>query len=148
MNKKNILSPTVIVVLLILVVTVISGGIGYKLGKKTSFPRSKELMMASGGRGQIQNKNEPNAGTGAGKMQGVEKRHTEGDILSINENTVTIKTADGSNKIVLLLDKTVYSLSSALDKENISIGQKVNIVGDINADGSISASELRLIENN
>ena len=150
MNKKNILSPTVIVLLVMLIVAAVSSGIGYKLGNKMSLRGSKEAMMASGVRGEIQgeakgqNQTKPNAG----QMQGTEKRHTEGDISSIDNNTVTVKMADGSSKIVLLLDKTVYSLSSALDKAELSVGQKVNVVGDVNTDGSVSASELRLIENN
>lgn len=139
------------IILIMLVIAVICGGVGYKVGDKMSqVKRIAQFagMRQQGGQGSGQGLRD---GSGQGKMgggmmQGQGRRHTEGEILSVDDKGVTVKLADGSSKIVLFSDKTTYALSTTAEKSKVVVGQKVDIVGDPNTDGSVSASEVRIVQ--
>lgn len=69
---------------------------------------------------------------------------TEGDIISIDEKSITVKLLDGSTKIIFLGDTTTYSNISDSKKEDLKIGIKVAVFGSSNTDGSLTAQRIQL----
>ena len=145
MDKKIKSNHVAIMAVVILVVAVVCGGVGYKVGSFGKPFGSAQGMLRTRGGGMMQGQG-PSAGSEQARQAGQGRRHTEGEILSIDDKGVTVKLADGSSKIVLFSDSTTYALSSAVDKSKVVVGQKVDIVGDPNTDGSVSASEVRIVQ--
>jgi hypothetical protein len=69
---------------------------------------------------------------------------TFGDILSMDSTSLTIKLPDGSSRIVLFSDKTTYNKTAPVEKSELKVGEKVNVFGTPNADGSVTAQSIQL----
>ncbi len=67
-----------------------------------------------------------------------------GQIIEVSDNSVTIKMADGSSKIILLSDKTTISQTTAGSKTDLKTGETVAVFGTSNSDGSITAQNVQL----
>ncbi len=67
-----------------------------------------------------------------------------GEIISKDEKSITVKLQDGSSKIVLFSDSTLISKSESASKEDLKEGEKVFVVGTANSDGSINAQDIQL----
>lgn len=71
-------------------------------------------------------------------------RPVMGEIVTTDETSITVKTQDGSSKIILLSEMTTYSTSSAVTKKDLTVGAKVGIFGKENTDGSVTAQTVQL----
>lgn len=71
-------------------------------------------------------------------------RPINGEILSADEDSVTVKTLDGGSRIVLYTEKTTINKASVGEKSDIKSGEKVMIIGTENADGSMTAQSIQL----
>lgn len=71
-------------------------------------------------------------------------RPINGEIVSIDEDSLTIKTQDGGSKIVLFSDKMTIHKAATAEKSDMKNGEKVMIIGTENADGSLSAQSIQL----
>lgn len=71
-------------------------------------------------------------------------RPVNGEVLSTDEDSVTVKTMDGGSKIVLYTEKTTVNKASAAAKSDIKTGDKVMIIGTENTDGSMTAQNIQL----
>ena len=67
-----------------------------------------------------------------------------GEIISQDENSITVKIQDGSTKIVILGDSTTYSKTQRIEKSELSTGNQVRVFGSANSDGSITAQNVQL----
>jgi hypothetical protein len=67
-----------------------------------------------------------------------------GEIISQDENSITIKIQDGSTKIVILGDSTTYSKTQSIEKSELSMGKQVRVFGSANSDGSITAQNVQI----
>src|SRR4030042_1137164 len=67
-----------------------------------------------------------------------------GEVLTKDEQSLTIKTADGSSKIVFFSDSTQVSkmIEGAID--DLEIGKQITINGKENSDGSYTAQTIQL----
>lgn len=141
MDKKVKTNHVAVMALVMFVIAVVCSGVGYKIGGKISqVKRFAQFGQMGQKDGQM-----PRLRQGFGGQVGQGRRHTEGEILSVDDKGVTVKLADGSSKIVLFSDKTTFATSSTIDKSKIVVGGKVDIVGDPNTDGSVSAASVQLI---
>lgn len=77
-----------------------------------------------------------------GQRQGI--RPVNGEIISVDDKSITVKLADNSSKIVLLTDNTVINKSSPGSKEDLKVGEKVAAFGTENSDGSVTAQSIQL----
>lgn len=134
----------ILVVILMLVVGGGSFGIGYKVAqgknKLSAFTRNgANQMMARGDRnGQ---------GLGQGQQAGATmrgNRQIAGEVISLDDKTMTIKMPDGSSKIVLLSSTMTISKSIDAPKTDLKVGSKVAIFGSQNSDGSQTATTIEL----
>ncbi|MDO8461183.1 MAG: DUF5666 domain-containing protein [bacterium] len=79
---------------------------------------------------------------GRGNFQGV--RLVNGEIISQDDKSITVKLQDGSSKIVLLTDKTAINKSAQGSKSDLKVGEKVVVFGTTNSDGSVTAQNIQL----
>jgi hypothetical protein len=91
--------------------------------------------------GQLRQKMGQNQG-GQGQIQAF--RPVRGDILSVDNNTLTVKLSDGSSKIVVLSETTTYLKEATSTKDDLKTGTTVSIVGKTNADGSVTAQNVQI----
>lgn len=71
-------------------------------------------------------------------------RPVNGEIISSDDKSLTIKMQDGSSRIILLSDKTVYLKSSTASKSDLKTGEKIAAFGTENSDGSVTAQNIQL----
>lgn len=126
-------------VITIVIVSVVAGGLAFFGGMK--YQESKE--RGSGSR-QFQGGGVMRGGQNGGGKFGGGARPVNGEILSADERSITVKLADGSSKIVLFNDKTSINKASEGSKDELKTGVKVAVFGTENSDGSITASNIQL----
>ncbi len=80
----------------------------------------------------------------AGFGQNGNNRPISGDIISSDNNGITVKLPDGSSKIVLVSGSTQINKTNPATKSDLSIGQKVLVMGSANPDGSVTAQNIQL----
>ena len=66
-----------------------------------------------------------------------------GEIIAQDEKTITVKIQDGSTKMVIFGDSTMYSKTQTAEKSELSVGNQVRIFGTVNSNGSITARIFR-----
>lgn len=71
-------------------------------------------------------------------------RPVQGDILSVDEKGITVKLLDGSSKIILFSDSTSINKSTVGAKSDLKVNSKVMVTGNVNSDGSITATSVQL----
>jgi len=71
-------------------------------------------------------------------------RPVVGQVLSIDNNTVTVKMQDGSSKIVILSDSTTYSQNASASESDVKVGDNIAATGTSNSDGSLTAENVQL----
>lgn len=123
---------TIITVLLIVIFAAgaFFGGMKYQQSKQPAFTR-----QFGGGQG-IRN------GQGQGTRQGF--RPVNGEIISSDEKSITVKMQDGSSRIVLFSDKTEINKAASGTNEDLKVGEKVSVFGTDNTDGSVTAQNIQL----
>jgi len=71
-------------------------------------------------------------------------RPVTGEILSLDDKSITIKLQDGSSKIVLIPDSAIISKTDQGSKSDLKKGDKVGVFGTDNTDGTITAQNVQL----
>lgn len=127
---KNSIIITVIVALVVGGGTFF-GGMKYQQGKQPSF-------MRQGGTGAQGTR------TGTNSRMGTGFRPVNGEILSADDKSITVKLQDGSSKIVLISDNTSINQASQATKNDLKVGVKVAVVGQQNSDGSVTAQNIQI----
>lgn len=81
---------------------------------------------------------------GQGGTAGASFRPVDGQILSADDKSMTVKLSDGSSKIVIFSDKTVINKTTAVQKSDLKTGDKVTVLGTQNSDGSVTAQSVQV----
>lgn len=93
-------------------------------------------------------------GRGGGNGQGLAGRFggqsdsnftpVRGQILNIDNNSITVKEANGTTKIVVLSSTTVFVQSQKASESDLKTGNTVMVIGSTNSDGSVTASNVSI----
>ncbi|MGB9637307.1 MAG: DUF5666 domain-containing protein [Microgenomates group bacterium] len=125
--KKNLIITIVVAVLI--------GGICFFAG--TKYQQSKQRSVARQFVGQMGGRQ----GTGVNRLG---FRPVNGEIISADDKSITVKLQDGSSKIVLVSDNTQINKAQQATKEDLKVGEKVAVFGTENSDGSVTAQNIQL----
>ena len=107
------------------------GGMKYQQSKQPSF-------MRQGGAGT------QGIRTGANNRIGAGFRPVNGEIISADDKSITVKLQDGSSKIILFSDKTEINKAAEATKDDLKTGEKVAVFGQENSDGSVTAQNIQI----
>lgn len=103
------------------------GGVGFYAG--TKYQQSKTPARQFG---QGQNR----ARMGGGQVIG--------EILSMDDKSLTVKLTDGSSKIVLISSTTTFNKAAEGAKSDLKVSERVVIFGTTNPDGSVTAQNVQI----
>lgn len=79
-----------------------------------------------------------------GNRMGQGIRPVNGEIISQDDKSITVKLPDGSSRIVLLSGSTQINKAEKTTKDDLKIGERVAAFGSENPDGSITAQSIQL----
>lgn len=120
-------------VLIIVIILAIGGG-AFLGGMKY------ERQRSPASRGQFGNRV---PGMGTSRSQGG-FRPVNGEIIAVDDKSMTIKLQDGSSKIIILADTTAVNKSAEGSREDLKMGEKIGVFGTENSDGSVTAQNIQL----
>lgn len=113
------------------------GGTLYSKSKKVAFGNLSEedrrQQFQQMGTAQIGGGNE-RARIGSG---------TSGEIISKDDESITVKLANGGSKIVFVSAATEIMKTTVGTADDLSVGKTIIVTGDANSDGSISAKTIQ-----
>lgn len=119
-----------------ILVGVISLGVGFYGGilyqKNTQQQRFSQFGMSGGRQGQFQGRF--NNGT----------RPVSGKIIKKDQDSITIKTQNGSTRLILLSSQTTVSKSQKTTIDELKENENVFVIGQENSDGSITAENIQI----
>lgn len=115
MNKKNLIITGITIV--VVAAAAFYGGIRYQQAQKPRFQNINRTMNF---------------------------RPVVGEIISIDENTITAKLDNGSSKIILFSPKTDINKAASVSATELKTGEKISVVGQENTDGSVTAQNIQL----
>jgi len=133
--KNNNLIVTLIAVVVVGAVAFF-GGMQFQKSQAPGFG-NRQAMMTGGPNGQM--------GQGRSNFQGM--RPVSGEIISQDDNSITVKMEDGSSKIIILSDDTSINKTSEGAKADLKTGEKVTAFGTENSDGSVTAQNVSIGDN-
>ena len=131
----------------VMVVVVVAVGVGCFFGGRATAgggtPTVEEAMQVlqdqvqnGGGRQRVPRCERPG---GIGRPAAV-----SGSIIAADASSITVKTTDGSTKIVLLSSSTTVSKVSDGALADLTTGQNVVVTGTTNSDGTVTATRVQV----
>ncbi len=115
------------------------GGMKYQETKTPTLGNGQFFQRNGGGAGgQFAGRSGQNGQRGGGA------RPVNGEIISADDKTVTVKMTDGSSKIVILSDSTQINKAATGSKTDLKTGEKVAVFGTDNSDGTVTAQNIQL----
>jgi hypothetical protein len=149
MKKQTWLNAAVVVAITLLA---FFGGIKYQESRQTNLLSQfgngfGNNLNRTNSRGAWQNPNQQNQLFQKGGRIGNSARPISGEIISADNQSITIKQTDGSSRIIFFSDKTSINKNVAADKDDLKIGEKVMVIGQLEADGSVVAQIINLDPN-
>lgn len=111
-----------------------TNGVGLQAGTQNSGKTvaGQQAIMGKAGTGTVQN----------GQQGGM----TSGEITSKDDESLTIKTSDGSSKIIIVAESTNYQETVKAALSDLAVGDSVTVLGSSNSDGSITAQTVTIGE--
>jgi hypothetical protein len=114
---------------------------GSAWGGQNLTPEQRQQMFQQGGVRTGRNGtgvNIPRGGDGAGMNL------INGEVISKDDKSITIKLRDGGSKIVFFSDKTSITKTAVGIQSDVVVGEQVMVNGTANVDGSVAASIIQL----
>lgn len=81
---------------------------------------------------------------GGGRVSRAGEGAAMGEVISKDEQGVTLKLRDGGSKIVFIGDGTTVTKTASGTPADISVGAQVMIIGKTNPDGSLTAENVQI----
>lgn len=125
-------------IVIALVALLVGGGLGFFGGMQyQKGQRSAAFGQFGGGFGA-------RGGSGAGGGRFRNGNGAVGTVLSVDNNSITVKLNDGSSKIVLLTSSTNINKAAQATVSDLAVGTTVAAFGTTNSDGSITATNVQV----
>jgi hypothetical protein len=152
-EKENKYKKFILPVTLSVVFLVVGFGLGTLYQKnqlKSSFGnRTGQFQMGEGmgnrTGGNRNNQTGQPSGQGMGLKDGTGSGAVFGEVTKIDDTSITIKTVDGSSKIVLISDTTVFNKSALAAKTDLTVGSQVRVDGTTDSNtGSVTGKTIEI----
>jgi hypothetical protein len=133
-------------ILITVVVALIAAGVGfyggmlYQQKKDVSQRGQRAAQFGFGAGGPGGTGTRRGAGNGAGGF-------VSGQIISQDSQGITVKSNDGSSKIVLVSGSAQISKFDPGTSTDLQIGKDVTVMGTTNSDGSVTAQNIQIRPN-
>ncbi len=128
--KKNIL--------LVVILVIIVGAAGFFAGVKyqqSKQPSRSDFQNRMGTRQDLPGNQRP-----AGSQM------IRGEVISRDQESVTVKLPDESSKIILISENTAINKTTEGSIDDLENGQQVMVFGQQNSDGTVSAANIQIGE--
>ncbi len=151
-EKENKYKKYILPVSLSIVFLVVGFGFGVLFQKNqlksSTSNRTSQFQMGQGATNRTGTRNNQ---TGQGTQNGVNLRNgagsgaTFGEVTKIDDASITIKTADGSSKIILISNTTTFNKSTSAAKTDLTVGTQVRIEGTTDSNtGSVTGKTVEI----
>jgi len=120
--------------LIVILALLVGGGAGFFGGMQYQKSQRPSFGQFAGARG----------GSGANGARLRNGNGAAGTILSVDNNSITVKMTDGSSKIVLLTTTTAIDKAATASAVDLTVGERVSAFGTTNTDGSITATNVQI----
>lgn len=142
MTKTQVSLPLAAAGALIIAAGAFYGGSLY--GKNQAFAGGPGTGMRMRQDGGTPGNGQANGATQGGNRQGMNgMRPIGGEIVSLEDGTITLKLTDGGSKVVLVSDTTSYAKTSEIAKTDLKVGDEITVMGITNQDGSVTAQNVQ-----
>lgn len=71
-------------------------------------------------------------------------RPVSGEIIGLDDSSITVKLPDKSSRIVLFNDNTSINQAATASAQDLKVGETVAVFGQENTDGSVTAQSIQL----
>ncbi|NTU46355.1 hypothetical protein HGA88_01905 [Candidatus Roizmanbacteria bacterium] len=148
MQEKKFNLITVIVVGIFTGIFGFFGGLQYQKSQNGTSPSAQfagtnaqpeNAQGGNGGSGTTTSGTRPTSGANA---QG--KRPISGEIVSIDKDSITVKTQDGSSKIVIYSTQTKVNKTTEAAVSELKTGTQINVIGSEGTDGTVTAQTIAI----
>ena len=126
-----------------IIIAIVVGALGFFGGMQ--YQKSQRSNAFSGSR-QFNNGNGARISGVPGRNGFNGNRPVSGEITSLADSTMTVKTQDGSSKIIIISDSTKINLTSAGSKSDLKVGDQAMVIGTDSND-TITAQTISTGEN-
>ncbi|MFA4999418.1 MAG: hypothetical protein WC519_01690 [Parcubacteria group bacterium] len=139
MNKKLIIPIALILTILV------SGGAGFFAGKTYGVNHLSRTALGKIGAARDMGQNgAPEGGFGNRQLGNQQEGMVAGEILSISDGNITVKTANGDSKIILIGEDTKVTKETEADKNELIVGKTVIISGTNGSDNTLTANIIQV----
>ncbi len=139
-RKKHII--TMIGIIIIVAGGMFYGGMQYGTSKAASVAAQARQGRGNGSGSSADNSGGQRGQRGPGGMGA--GGFSNGQIISKDDTSITIKTRDGSSKIVYYSGSTNVGKTVADTSTDLNVGQDVMVSGNASPDGSIAADSIQI----
>jgi hypothetical protein len=126
----------------VLLIVALIAAIGGSFWGGMEYGQSKGLAKIPEEFGNFQNRMTTSTGGQIGMRSG---GATMGEIISKNDDTITVKLRDGGSKIIFYSDSTKISKTADGTSADLETGKTVSVNGKTNDDGSLTAQSIQII---
>jgi hypothetical protein len=139
MNKKHLI--------IIIIIAVLIGGGAFYGGMQYGVNKTKATQIASRGNfsgGANGGQRGGQGGQNGQRTSGGAGGFISGDIISKDDKSITVKSQEGSSKIIFFSDSTTIGKAVPGSASDLLTGQQVVVNGKANSDGTISAQNIQI----
>ncbi len=135
--KNNLLITVVLAVLV--GAGAFFAGMQYQKSQVTGFAQGGQFRSGMTGQGQLGQSSQ-----GRRVFQNNGSRPVNGEIISADSKSVTVKLTDGSTKIIILSSTTAINKASQVNPSDLKTGERIVVFGTENSDGSVTAQNISI----
>ena len=125
-------------IIAIVCTAIISGGAGFYGGMKYQTSKNPAFVR------NLPQNFESRMGQNDQSLRNGGFRPVSGEILSFDDQSLTVKLADESSKIIILTDTSKINITQEGNTKDLKVGENISVFGQENSDGSVTAQNIQI----